>query len=324
MPENKLVRGPSLEVPILFLVFNRPDTTGKVFQSIREARPKRLYVACDGPRDTNGDDEASIAKVQSIVECIDWPCDLKKLYRKKNLGCKIAVSNAIDWFFDSEEEGIILEDDCLPHPEFFDFCKVLLERYRKNDSVTVITGNNFQGGIARGSASYYFSKYNHCWGWACWRRSWSHYNGELPFWPDWKESNAWRQKLPSRAERRHWGSVFDIVKANEIDSWAYPWTACVWKHGGLTATPNVNLVSNIGFGPDATHTKLADSALAGLRTQGLGVIKHPESVIRDEEADRYTFDKIFEGYRYRFPASIYYSTRKTVGYFARRIKNMKW
>lgn len=155
-----------LKTAVLFLVFNRPETTKTVFEAIRKAKPKRLYIAADGPRKHREGENEKVSSVRQIVTYVDWPCDVKTLFRDENLGCKSAVSGAITWFFNHEEEGIILEDDCLPHPDFFPFCESLLKRYANDERIWVITGNNFQNGIQRGEASYYFSRYNHVWGWA--------------------------------------------------------------------------------------------------------------------------------------------------------------
>jgi len=294
-----------LETAVLFLVFNRPDTTAQVFEAIRKAKPPRLYVASDGPRSDRAGEAEKVARVREIATAVDWPCEVRTLFREENLGCKKAVSGAITWFFEQEEQGIILEDDCLPHLDFFYFCETLLERHRDTEKVWVITGNNFQNGQKRGQASYYFSHYNHCWGWATWRHSWRHYQGNIPFWPEWKSSRAWMQKYPDRVERRYWRKIFDKVYADQINSWAYPWTACVWYHCGLTATPNVNLVSNIGFGSEATHTTSGNSPLAEMNTEALGEMCHPSLIGQDVDADNYVFNYTFDGKNLRFPASLF-------------------
>ena len=309
-----------LQTAVLFLVFNRPDTTAQVFEAIRKAQPPRLYVAADGPREGRDGEAERVARVREIATAVDWPCELKTLFRKKNLGCKYAVSGAITWFFEHEEQGIILEDDCLPHPDFFYFCDTLLEHYANDERVSVITGNNFQDGRKRGEASYYFSKYNHCWGWATWRRAWQYYQGDLPFWPEWSQSADWREKTPDRVERRYWSRIFERVRAGQIDSWAYPWTASLWHDGGLTATPNVNLVSNIGFGPDSTHTAAADSPLAAMATSALGELRHPETVVQNTDADRYVFDYCFGGRSQRFPWVLLHLPRRIIGVLYRRLQ----
>jgi hypothetical protein len=309
-----------LQTAVLLLVFNRPDTTAQVLEAIRKAMPPRLYIAADGPR-TDRDGEADkVAKVREIATSVDWPCEVKTLFREENLGCKYAVSGGITWFFDHEEQGIILEDDCLPHADFFTFCETLLDRYAANESVSVVTGNNFQDGQRRGEASYYFSKYNHCWGWATWRRAWNRYRGDLPFWPEWSQSDNWCNKTPDTVERRYWRKIFDRVWMGKIDSWAYPWAASIWYHDGLTATPNVNLVSNIGFGPDSTHTASTDSPFANMTTKSIGEIVHPVIIAKDEAADRYVFDHHFGGESRRLPYLLLSLPRRIVALIDRRLK----
>ena len=290
-----------LNTAVLFLIFNRPETTARVFEAIRSAKPTRLYVAADGARHGNNAEVDRVISARSIATAVDWPCELKTLFRRENLGCKRAVGEAISWFFDQEEQGIILEDDCLPHLDFFRFSEVLLKQYKDDTRVSVITGNNFQNGIIRGGASYYFSKYNHCWGWASWRRAWHYYEGGLAFWPEWSQSADWRKRMVDPVERRYWKQIFDRVHAGKIDTWDYSWTASVWHRGGLTATPNVNLVSNIGFGQDSTHTNLTSSHLSALPTGSIGDIRHADIVKHDVNADKYAFDRVFDGKYQRFP-----------------------
>lgn len=311
-----------LQTAVLFLVFNRPDNTTKVFEAIRKAKPPRLYVAADGPRSNRKGDAEKVSKVREIASAVDWQCKVKKLFREVNLGCKYAVSGGITWFFEHEEQGIILEDDCLPSQSFFWFCESLLARYAKDERVAVITGNNFQDGQHRGEAgaSYYFSKYNHCWGWASWRRAWQHYQGELSFWPKWSQSADWHQKTPDAVERRYWSKIFNRVRAGQIDSWAYPWTASVWHHGRLTATPNVNFVSNIGFGTDSTHTASADSPLAEMATVEMNEMVHPSQIIQNMEADRYVFDYAFGGRSQRLPWFLLYLPHRMIGELYRKMK----
>lgn len=289
----------SLKTPILFLMFNRPDTSIKVFEKIRQAKPKKLYLAVDGPR--KKEDEEKIKKNHEIINKIDWRCEVKTLFREKNLGCKIGVSSGITWFFKNEEKGIILEDDCLPHLDFFAFCENLLDRYSKDERVSVITGNNFQNGIRRGDASYYFSKYNHCWGWASWRRAWKNYKNLISFWPVWKKSSNWLKYIPDKVERKYWENIFNLVHINKIDSWAYPWMASVWFKNGLTITPKVNLVKNIGFNEYATHTTDKNSKFANIPTMELSYIRHSKKVAIDIEADKFCFDNHYGGKYLRFP-----------------------
>lgn len=158
---------------VLFLIFNRLDTASRVFEAIREARPFRLYIAADGPRlHKLGELEACIS-VRRLVTQIDWPCEIHTLFREQNLGCARAVKEAIDWFFEHEEEGIILEDDCLPRPEFFSFCSEMLDRWRNNKEIMMISGTNYLFGKISSSYDYYFSHFAAIWGWATWKRAWT-------------------------------------------------------------------------------------------------------------------------------------------------------
>jgi hypothetical protein len=294
----------SFQTPVLFLIFNRPDTTKQVFEAIRQAKPPRLYVAADGPRASRKDEAERTEQVRKIATAVDWSCEVKTLFRKENLGCKQAVSGGIDWFFENEDQGIILEDDCLPHPDFFIFCETLLNRYASDERVWVITGDNFQDGQQRGDGSYYFSRYNHVWGWASWRRAWAKRDMAIKFWPDWKTSLGWRAWLPMRLERQYWAEIFDQMSRNEIDTWDYPWTASVWFHGGLTVTPNVNLVSNIGFGSDATHTT-GNSKNSSNKTNGIMPLRYPKNLKQSIDADYYVFKEHFGGKWKTFPYNYY-------------------
>jgi len=308
----------SLKTAVLFLVFNRPEITSVVFEKIRQAKPTRIYISGDGPREGYESDKERVVKTRKIATKIDWPCEVKTLFRDKNLGCKKGVSTAINWFFEYEEQGIILEDDCLPHLDFFTFCEDLLDRYADDERVSVISGNNFQNGKWRGDSSYYFSKYPHIWGWASWRRAWKNYQGDIKFWPKWRNSKTWLSYMPDKVERRDWEKIFDIVYAGQIDSWAYPWTASTWYTGGLTATPNINLVSNIGFGKDSTHTRSENDKNANLPSQEIGEVIHPEEIERNIEADKYNFDNFFEGLNKRFPNNILVLPKRIIKYFLKK------
>ena len=292
-----------LYTPVLFLVFNRPDTATQVFEKIRQAKPYRLYIASDGPR-AGHDDEEKITKVREIATRVDWPCEVKTLFRDRNLGCAHGCSNAISWFFEHEEQGIILEDDCVPHLDFFSFCENLLNRYAEDEKVSVISGNNYQKGKWRGDASYYFSKYPHIWGWATWRRAWRYYQSDISFWSKWKKSDAWLNFTPDKVERRYWEYIFKRVQDGRINSWAYYWVANVWHKGGLTAIPNVNLVRNIGFGEDATHTKtLNEHESIIVSSLPFKKIIHPKIIQINKDADIYDFEWTFGGRNSRFPRS---------------------
>ena len=298
--------------PVAWIVFNRPQHAARTFEVLRQQQPSRLFIIADGPRPGHATDAERCAAVRKIAEQVDWPCEVSRNYAAANLGLKNRVSSGLDWVFDAVERAIILEDDCLPHPDFFRFCDDLLEYYADDERVSVITGNNFQHGRRRGEAAYYFSKYNHCWGWASWRREWRRYQGDIPFWPQWRHSEQWRRLTPDAVERRYYEEIFDLVRADGIDTWDYQWTASIWRYGGLTATPNVNLVSNIGFDADATHTHDPGEACAALPVAALGELTHPPDVVHDVAADRHVFDHLFGGKRMRLPRSLLRLPRRMI------------
>ena len=287
-----MLHGP-LTTPVLFLVFNRPDMTRQVFEAIRQAKPPRLYVGADGPRADKAGEAEKVEQVRRIATQVDWDCEVKNLFREKNLGCRVAVSSAIDWFFKNEEEGIILEDDCLPSQSFFWFCEELLERYRGDMGIMAVSGDNFQKCPARSEFSYYFSRFNHCWGWASWRRAWSYYEKDMQTWPYIRDNDYMQDILLDKTAAKYWSKIFETAYRNKIDSWAYRWTFSCWIQNGLTILPNVNLVSNIGFGEDGTHTS-GDSPLSKMAAFELSFpLKHPNWMIRDKKADDYTQKIIF-------------------------------
>jgi hypothetical protein len=282
--------------PVLFLVFNRPDSTRQVFDAIRSARPPKLYIAADGPRADRPDEVKLCREVRAIASAVDWPCEVKTLFREANLGCKAGVSGGISWFFNHEDEGIILEDDVLPVPTFFSFCDEMLERYRNDARVSMISGCNLISNYFTPKQSYFFSRYNHIWGWATWRRAWRHYDVAMAQWPVWRDERGLeRLSGGRRLFTWYWRNIFDAVYNCRIDTWDYQWTFAIWRIGGLAVLPAVNQTHNLGFGADATHTTGA--------TPGYVVASRPEPlkwplvdpglVERDARADRLIDSKIF-------------------------------
>lgn len=286
------------ETPVLFIVFNRAETTQQVFNVIRRIQPKHLFISADGPRKDNPEDIEKCRNVRAIIaDQIDWECDLKTLYREQNSGCGIAPSRAISWFFEQVDEGIIIEDDCLPHPDFFLFCSELLAKYRNNPMVLSIAGSNFQDGIKRGNASYYFSVYNRIWGWATWKRTWENYDyflGNI----DKNESKIIVKSLFRLfSERMYWLKVYKCSKENQINNsaWDFQFMFLQWKLGGFTITPNTNLISNIGYGEDATHTAWGENDLNLNRSvEAIFPIDHPDKIERNRKADEYYFLKFIK------------------------------
>jgi len=284
-----------LTTPVAFFIFNRAETTARVFEAIRQARPPRLLVVADGPRPAQPDDPAKCAATRAIVDRIDWDCEVSRNFSDVNLGCKRRISSGLDWIFSEVEEAIILEDDCLPAPSFFHFCQDLLERHRDDERIMIISGNNFQSGRKRTDHSYYFSKYSHIWGWASWRRAWRLYDVEMKSWPEYKKSGRIRSVCEGRDEQRYWTRRFDHAFSGGVDTWDYQLLYACWYHNRLTALPESNLVSNIGFGGDATHVALQDDDASNLPVTDIWEIRRPALVERHREADRYTFDLIYKG-----------------------------
>ena len=244
-----------MDVAVLFLVFNRPEPTRRVFEAIRASRPSRLYIAADGPRTDRAGEAERCAEVRAIATNIDWPCKVETLFRDENLGCKHGVAQGIDWFFVHEPEGIILEDDVLPHSTFFLYCKTLLEHYRDDPSIAMISGCNLVGDCHDSAASYFFSRYLHVWGWASWRRAWSAYDVDMGGWPSPAASAQLAKVLGGRsAAISYWREVFDRMARGEIDTWDYQWVFASWMRDMLAIIPAETLIENIGFGDGATHT----------------------------------------------------------------------
>jgi hypothetical protein len=243
-----------LNTAVLFLVFNRFDTTKQVFEAIRQAKPPRLYVAADGPREEKENEAERVKEVRDyVMNNVDWKCDVYTLFRDKNLGCKYAVSGAITWFFDNEEQGIIFEDDCLPNLGFFWFCEELLDKYKNDDSIYLISGD------ARGSenvisdSDYGFCKYPLIWGWASWSRVWKHYDPEMEDWPEYSDEII-RNVSDRKATKKFWADTFSSMHEKRIDTWDYQFCYLLLKHEGKSIVPRLNQISNIGFGSEATHT----------------------------------------------------------------------
>ncbi|MGX5816678.1 hypothetical protein ACWKWU_00690 [Chitinophaga lutea] len=279
--------------PVLFLLFNRPELTRKTFERIRAAQPARLYVAADGPRKSHAADADLCAQARAAVQ-IDWPCDYKLLYRPANLGCRSAVSAAVSWFFAAEKEGIILEDDCLPHTDFFRFCDALLDRYRNDARVRSITGSNLFPGKKWGSASYYFSQHANVWGWATWKRVWDQYDPGLRQYRPEDVPRLLANVFPDPFLVKVWLQHYHDLRAEKVDTWDYQLQLANFFENGLCAVPNVNLVSNMGFGDDSTHTCNALSPNAALPADALGDITHPYVFAPEKAADYAFYDREYD------------------------------
>ncbi len=281
--------------PVALFLFNRPDTTRKVFSAIRQARPGRLRLIADGPRPDHPEDTVLCAEARSIVEQVDWPCELRTHFAEINLGIKQRFDTGLNWLFSDVEEAILLEDDCIPEPVFFRFCSELLEKYRHDERVLSLSGNNFQFGRRRGTASYYFSRFPYIWGWATWSRAWAIYDPRMKDWPAALASGWLERQCADDHSIRYWSYIFQ-KNYQTWHNWDYAWHFSSWMRGGLHILPNVNLVSNHGFGASATHTRQANSRFAAMRTESIPFpLVHPQTVEACLEADDFTEETMFSG-----------------------------
>jgi len=272
---------------VLLLIFNRPEPTREVFKAIRAYQPARLYVAADGPRPEKGGEWTLCAETRSVLNGVDWDCKVETLFRDQNLGCGTAVSEAINWFFDQEGEGIILEDDCLPDPSFFSFCEEMLDRYRDQPEVGSVSGNNFLPRSLHMEQPYGFSKYVQIWGWATWRRFWKNYDFKLVGeWSQW--DGIIRRANPVQNQANYWAEIFKTLRAGLIDTWDYQVMFSSWRHEYVHIFPSRNLVTNLGYGADATHTNFK-SPLADLPKDAIKDYRVTLPVAVDVEVDDATF-----------------------------------
>lgn len=281
------------DTPILFLIFNRPELSQKVFEQIKAVKPRFLFIAADGPRSDRVDDIVSCKLAREIINQVDWPCELKTLFRNENLGCGLNVSSAISWFFEQVEAGIVLEDDCLPHLSFFPYCEELIKKYKDDHDIYLISGTNVQTGIKRGDASYYFSNITSTWGWASWRRAWNHFNYDISDYQQSVKSGDLDHVFQTSQEKSHWIKCHKHFINRKKDIWDFQWLFAIWRNKGIGITPNTNLIKNIGFRENPVHYFLKDL----IREPSIGnpmlfPLTHPEKKI-DHEADLFTFKNTF-------------------------------
>jgi hypothetical protein len=287
-----------LKTPVLLIIFNRPETTQIVFEAIRKAKPAKLYVAADGPRQNVATDAIKCAEARKIVERVDWPCEVKCLFQEQNLNCGKAPSTAMSWLFKHEEEGIILEDDCLPSQSFFRYCQELLAKYRDDSRIMHIGGNNFLGGWQNDpDHSYYFSRSGHIWGWATWRRAWQTFDIDIRLYEQLKKNGFFENFFLNRLEKVYRIRKFEktVEKRGNVDWWDYQWDFARFVNSGLAIVPNKNLVRNLGFGQNATHTVNGTKGMMSLQAEEMEFpLKHPSFVIRDFISDKKYFSRFIK------------------------------
>jgi hypothetical protein len=282
--------------PVLILAFNRPAIAARLFDALRPARPARIFFAVDGAREDRAGEAELVRRVQALADTVDWPCRIAPLFRERNLGCKVAVSGAISWFFEHVEEGLVLEDDCIPHPTYFPFAAELLARYRDDRRVMMVSGDCFQKPPFRTDYSYYFSRYTHTAGWATWRRAWALYDHRMSAWPELRRGGWLQDILGDRRAVRYWQRIFDATHDDHNTSWAYRFLFAAWSNGCVSIVPRANLMCNIGFGPGATHTNSVADPMAEMPVYEMELpLRHPPFMIRDAIADAISEDMLFSG-----------------------------
>lgn len=299
-----------MNTPVLFIVFNRPEFTLNVFESIRKAAPKKLYVSADGPRTNVAEDLENCKKARTIATKIDWDCELHILFHNYNLGCKTAVSTALNWIFEKEESAIILEDDCVPDPSFFPFCSQMLNEYKNDKRIISINGFNF--GYQGNPNSYFFSSLMCMWGWATWKRSAASIDYNMTKWEKtrFKKLNTlFLLKSDNYNWIEYWWREFNKISNNEIDTWDYQWIYYQLSNRLLSIVPNRNLIENIGFNMNATHTKNEASIIAQTQSNSLSFpLMHPLAVVKDKIYEREYLMKLWV-----------YLPNYNLGYFLRSI-----
>ena len=280
-----------LEVPILFLVFNRLDTTILVFSAIKKIQPSKLYIASDGPRESRPEEIKAVNDVREfLLSNIDWDCEILTLFNVSNLGCKKSVSNAINWFFDQEEMGIVLEDDCLPSQSFFQYCQELLYKYEHDQRIFLITGYNKQNEWKVTENDYFFSNLGGIWGWASWRRAWEHYDVNLSDIDYFISQDGFQKSLGNYLGDLKQHMIYNSVIRDNVDTWAMQWGYARHKNNALTCIPSVSLIKNIGFGENATHT-FGDNLDGVVDHEIIFPLRENHFIVSDESYDELLFLK---------------------------------
>lgn len=276
-----------LTAPVVFVIFNRPDTTVKVFNEIKKARPAKLYVIADGPRENVPDDKDRCRETRSVIDNVDWDCEVMKNYSEVNLGCGIRPSSGFSWVFEQEEYAIILEDDCVPSQSFFKFCQEMLILYKDDTRIWVVSGNNYTEERKRNKDSYFFSRYGHSWGWATWKRAWEHFDYYMKTWPKFRDRKYMYDIFNSKKEIEYFTKNFNNVYKDPSSVWDYQFAFTIFSNGGLSIVPSSNLVTNIGF--VGTHSNQKNKYHKRPVNDKFEVIKHPDFIIRNTWYDDYHF-----------------------------------
>ena len=280
-------------VPVLLVIYNRIEDTHNLFQVLRQIKPVKLYVAADGtPRD-KGYDYVTCLRTRSVI-MPEWNCEQKYLFKEEHLGKSKMIYQAISWFFEHEEEGIVLFDDTLPHVDFFHYCEQLLEKYRNVDEVMHIGANFLQRRKKGGNDSYYFSAYAFTWGFATWKRSWKNFDLKMTELEDVDINMLLSNYMTKLKEKKYWQRVYNILSKHRLDYWEYQYNFHIWQQNGLCIAPNTNLVKNVGFKNRKRRVRRLMKETAPILP-----LRDPSEIFQNKNADRYTFKKVYKKGFYR-------------------------
>lgn len=271
--------------PVLFIIFKREDTTSRVFNRIREARPPRLYIAANSARIDRPDEIEKCKATRAVVENVDWPCEVHHLYRDNYLECGVSISSAITWFFEHEDQGIVLEDDILPHIDFFRYCDEMLERYKDDDRIQLIGGRNYLFDGYKSSVSYFMTSFGHIWGWASWKRVWKTYEYDITKIPRNEYKKRLYERLPKAAAKSYL-NAYDSVKNGSIDTWDYQFAVNRFYYERYSILPFVNMIENIGMNrEDAAHTTKRNDKEANYKSASPYPLVHPSNLTVDKQLE---------------------------------------
>jgi hypothetical protein len=296
-------------VPIAFEIFNRPEPTRRVFSAISAIRPAQLFIMADGPRSDRPEDVGRCQEVRAIVEAIDWPCQVRADFAPTNMGCGDRTISGLNWVFEHVDQVIFIEDDALPDLSFFPFCREMLQRFRDDQRIVTVRGVNLYPERPM-AYSYFFSSLFGSWGLALWRRSWQQFDPAMTLWPEARERSLLANVFPRPAHWRYWHRILDSCHRKQF-SWDYAFALSCWLQGGLTVVPARNLVRNIGFGADSTHTKV-DTGPGKLPLQTLELpLRHPPFVVADRAYDDLACDWLVR--ETRLPRRAVNKMKRTIG-----------
>ena len=272
--------------PVLFVIFKRDDTTRRVFERIREAQPPRLYIAADGPREGHSGEHEACERTRQVVSNVDWPCKTYRLYRDQNMGCGRGMSSAISWFFEYEEQGIIIEDDILPHLDFFRYCDEMLDRYKDDERIQMVSGFNYFYDGYTSDVPYYLSTFASIWGWATWRRVWDTYQYDVNQYPEENLRRKIMLRMPQGADN-FFLQVYHQMRQHLIDTWDYQFVLNQIYYDRYSLSPFTNMIENIGMGDvNATHTTAENKMVTNHKSHSPFPFEHPLTVMPSETADK--------------------------------------